>query len=114
MTSRRRTPIPASGWWEFASDVFISTVSEALRKAKSADLRESGHECGSRFEVAVRISGHGGMVGEGPDGHRDADWFSEPATVVVRAHNLRDALLLAAATPLQEWEGWPAVGDEDD
>lgn len=101
----KRALITAGQWWEQAARTFV-TVTELLRRAQNAELRDQGHECGHQFEVSVRVCGHTGIVGEGPESHRDDDWWSEPSTTTVRAHNQRDALLLAAARPLHEWHPW--------
>ena len=98
----KRARIPSGAWWSNVDSTF-ATLAEFLGRAKKADIEETGHDCGSRFEVTVRLCGHGGIEGAPASEHRDADWWGEPHTVVVRAHSMRDALLLAAATPLDVW-----------
>ena len=77
---------------------------EAERAARTSDRTPEGHNCGHEFTISAVSRGH--YVGDTT--HKDAP---EPAagdyvptlTTKVRAHNLRDALLLAAAEPLAEW-----------
>ena len=96
-------PISAAQWWRNASETF-RVVAEYLAMAKRAELRDEGHNCGHEFTITAVSRGH--YVGDTT--HKDAP---EPAagdyvptlTTKVRAHNLRDALLLAAAEPLAEW-----------
>lgn len=98
-----RIPVPAAAWWSSVSDTFRSTLVEFLARAKAADRREMGHDCGHLFTITVQSIGHSGIVGEGPESHADAQYSDVYRPVVVRAHNLRDALLLAAAEPLASW-----------
>lgn len=58
-----------------------------------------GHACGHRFQIVVRSSTHL----SGPGDHVDANYYDACEPVEVRAHNLRDALLIAAALPLADW-----------
>lgn len=91
---------PASYWWRSLGDTFDRVIRYQLHKARQAELRDTGHECGHSFEITIRSSLH--FSGEGE--HVDAFWtgpYDDP--VVVRAHNLRDALLVAAALPLSAW-----------
>ena len=91
MTPRR--PIAAAQWWRAAEGTF-RVVAEYLGMAKRAELREEGHDCGHTFRIQVT----------GPLGRR---------LVEVRAHNLRDALLLAAALPITAWPGLNEPDDEE-
>ena len=97
-------PIPAAQWWRCASETF-KVVTECLDLAKRAEMRDVGHDCGHEFTVTSVCRGHYTVVGDPT--HHDApeapacDYM--PMTIKVRAHNLRDALLLAAAEPLAEW-----------
>lgn len=104
----KRKPIPAAFWWRSAGDDFEKVIREFLTRAKKADLAETGHDCGHRFEVIVRSSTHA----SGPGEHSDADYSDDMKPVTVRAHNLRDALLLAAALPLTEWFEQEVPADE--
>lgn len=95
--------IPASFWWRSVGDTFDKIIREYLTKAQKADQEETGHECGHTFEVLVRSRGHYGIAGEGGGSHSDANYWDSSEPVQVRAHNLRDALLLAAALPLSDF-----------
>ena len=107
----KRQPIPAAQWWHNASETF-KIVAEYLAKAKRAELRDVGHDCGHEFTITAVTRGHYTLVGDST--HKDApEWAAGdymPMTIKVRAHNLRDALLLAAAEPLAEW----VMPDEDE
>lgn len=94
-----RTPIPAAFWWQTAGNDFEKTLREFLARAQKAERAEKGHECGHRFEISVRSSTHL----SGPGEHTDADYSDGLKPVTVRAHNLRDALLVAATLPLSDW-----------
>ena len=101
----KRKPIPAAQWWRNASETF-KVVAECLDKAKRAELRDVGHNCGHEFTISVVTRGHYMVVGDPT--HHDAPEcaagdYLPTMTIKVRAHNLRDALLLAAAEPLAEW-----------
>ena len=101
----KRKPIPAAQWWRNASETF-KVVAEYLDMAKRAELRDEGHDCGHEFTITTAVSrGHYTVVGDPT--HKDAPECAAgdyvPMTIKVRAHNLRDALLLAAAEPLAEW-----------
>lgn len=75
-----------------------------LTKAKTAEQQEKGHDCGHEFTVTVTSRGHSsGIYGEPDSPHSDANYADTMRPVTVRAHNLRDALLLAAAEPLSSW-----------
>ena len=100
----KRHPIPAAQWWHTASGAF-AVVAEYLDMAKRAELRDVGHNCGHEFTITVMTRGHYTVVGD-PTHHDAPEWAASdymPMTIKVRAHNLRDALLLAAAEPLAEW-----------
>ena len=99
----KRQPIPAAQWWRNASETF-KVVAECLAMAKRAELRDVGHDCGHTFRIRVEGRLHSsGVITDNPPTHSDANWWHDDGTVEVRAHNLRDALLLAAAKPLAEW-----------
>ena len=103
--SMKRQPIPAAQWWRNASEAF-RVVAECLAMAKRAELRDEGHNCGHEFTITAVSRGHYTVVGDPT--HRDAPEcvagdYVPTMTTKVRAHNLRDALLLAAAEPLAEW-----------
>lgn len=93
----------AGFWWQSAGRHFDKVVTEMLTKAKAAEQREKGHDCGHEFTVTVSSRGHHGITGQGPEAHADANYADTMQPVTVRAHNLRDALLLAAAEPLSSW-----------
>lgn len=78
----------------------------ALQEAQSEELRVTGHACGHRFRIQVVSAGHYGILGEGPENHKDTDDFDEDLawTLEVRAHSLSDAMMLAAGTPLPQWK----------
>ena len=66
--------------------------------------REHGH----RFEIVFRSAGSYGLSTEAhPEPHDfvDADWWSEPSQLVIRAWSLRSALAAAASQPLTAWDG---------
>lgn len=100
-----RKPLPAAFWWRNAEDAFEKVVTQMLSKAKAAEAKERGHEFGPEFTITVTVRGHSsGVVSEGPGSpHSDADYTDQMQPVTVRAHNLRDALMLAAAEPLGRW-----------
>ena len=109
----KRKPIPAAQWWRNAEGTF-RVVSEYLGMAKRAELRDEGHDCGHTFRIQVAGRGHSwGVVGDNPPRHSDADWWHDDGTVEVRAHNLRDALLIAAALPVTAWPGLNEPDDDD-
>jgi hypothetical protein len=56
---------------------------------------------GHRFRFTVTHAGSYGVVGE--DGHTDADWWSEPWSLEVRAWSLSAACRAAATADLQTW-----------
>ena len=112
--SVKRQPIPAAQWWRNASEAF-KVVAEYLAMAKRAELRDEGHNCGHEFTITAASRGHYTVVGDPT--HKDAPEraagdYVPTMTTKVRAHNLRDALLLAAAEPLAEWV-MPDDEDED-
>lgn len=88
----RRAPIPAASWWKGVSDTF-RVIAEYLDMAKRAELRDEGHECGHTFRIHVSGRLHSSGV------------VTDDGTVEVRAHNLRDALLIAATLPITDWPG---------
>lgn len=94
------TRIGPAFFWHSLGDTFDKVCREFIRMAQRAEKADKGHDCGHRFEITVRSSPHF----SGPDDHNDADWWSDnDQPVVVRAHNLRDALLIAASLPLSDW-----------
>ena len=100
-----RSNITSGQWWRVVGD-FWTPITEALTRAKKADERETGHDCGHTFRIRVEGRLHSsGVVTDNPPVHSDADWWHDDGTVEVRAHNLRDALLLAAALPMTAWPG---------
>ena len=104
MANQAIRPIRAAFWWDSVGNTFENVVREFLGKAKAADLRETGHDCGHEFTIVITSRGHSsGMVGDPSSPHNDANYTSTNRPVTVRAHNLRDALLLAAAEPLSVW-----------
>lgn len=106
----RRAPIPAANWWKGVGDTF-RVIAEYLAMAKRAELRDKGHECGHTFRISVEGRLHSsGVVTDNPPTHSDADWWHNDGTVEVRAHNLRDALLIAATLPVTDW---PGLNDDD-
>ena len=99
----KHQPITAAQWWHTASGAF-AVVAECLAMAKRAELCDVCHDCGHTFRIRVEGRLHSsGVVTDIPLIHSDADWWHDDGTVEIRAHNLRDALLLAAAKPLAEW-----------
>ena len=100
--------ISSAQWWRQVGEQF-KVLADLVRKAQDVErqeLREAGaeHACGHQWEITIRSSLHSsGIVGEGPKSHRDADWWDSHPPVTVRAHNLRDALLVAATLPIAEW-----------
>lgn len=96
---KKSDPVPAHFWWQSAANQFDKVIREFLKRAKAAELRDMGHDCGHEFTITVSSQMHI----SGPGEHSDADYSDEVTPVTVRAHNLRDALLLAAAEPLTSW-----------
>lgn len=102
--------IPAAFWWRSLGDTFDKICRQYIAKARAAEQAEKGHECGHRFEITVQSSTHI----SGPGDHSDADCFGNLRPVTVRAHNLRDALLIAATLPLNDWfDNEDEGGDRD-
>jgi hypothetical protein len=98
--SAKRDRIPAAHWWKALGDTFDKICREYITRAKKAERATyPDHECGHRWEISVRSTLHISGVGE----HVDADWADDNRPVTVRAHNLRDALLIAATLPLSDW-----------
>lgn len=97
----RRAPY----WWRLLGNNFDAVDREFIKKAQAAERKETGHECGHRFQITIQSASHGGITGEGPESHSDAPYFEgdEPMVIEVRAHCLRDALLVAATRPLNDW-----------
>lgn len=91
--------IPAESFWRGGGNAFEAIVTEYLRRAKKAEQQQTGHDCGHEWTITVESRLHT----SGPDEHSDADWTGTSGPVTVRAHNLRDALLLAAAEPFSSW-----------
>lgn len=110
MTDKKRTP--SVFWWTSAEETFGKVIREYLKKAKAAEIEEQGHDCGHEWTITVQCRGHYRMADDlvTPE-HSDAKYFSTYKPVVVRAHNLQDALLLAVAEPLQSW--FPTRVDDD-
>ena len=100
-----------------AADALLDAAAErdALAEEwayKGAELREEGHECGHTFRIQVSGRGHScGVITDNPPTHSDADWWHDDGTVEIRAHNLRDALLLAAGLPMS---AWPGLNDDEE
>lgn len=92
-------PIPAAFWWQSAGDTFEKVLREFITRAQKAGRDETGHDCGHSFTITVRSSTHI----SGPGEHVDANYDDGMEPVTVRAHNLRDALLIAATLPLSDW-----------
>lgn len=103
MREKKSGRIPAAYWWRSAGDTFDKVIREFLNRAQKAEQAETGHECGHTFEIVVRSRGHYGVAGEPPEGHTDANYWDDNQPVQVRAHNLRDALLVAATRPLSDF-----------
>ena len=95
--------IPADFWWRSARQQ-DQVAAEMRAKARKVELEETGHECGHQFTILVAITGHSsGVVGEVPETHTDANYSDPLLPVTVRAHNLADALHLAAELPLYQY-----------
>ena len=103
-----------SARWLSVIDSTATALREYLTKQRAAEAAELGHECGHLFTIRVTTRGHYSVNGD-PE-HRDApegDGDDMPWTLTVRAHNLRDAMLVAALTPLGEWS-WPGQDEDND
>lgn len=74
-----------------------------------AALKEDGPEQGHTFQLVVSSRGSYGVVGE--QGHTDADYFSDPWVIEVRAWSLPAALRKAAELPLSAWK--LPIGEEE-
>lgn len=94
-----RPRITAAMWWENLGATWDNVCREFIRRALRAEVQDKGHECGHQFEITVRSTLHA----SGPGEHTDANWSTVTKPVTVRAHNLRDALLVAATQPLGSW-----------
>jgi hypothetical protein len=94
-----RPKIQSGVWWRALSDTFDKIARYQIQKALETEQKETGHQCGHEFEISVSSRLHMSGLGE----HSDADWTGELNSVKVRAHNLRDALLIAASLPLVDW-----------
>lgn len=98
--------IPASAWWNAVTSQLVP-IADAIKLAKRAEHRDLGHECGHEFTITSTVRGHSWVVGGSPETHCDALQDGDVRfTLKVRASSLRDALLVAAITPLHEWSGW--------
>jgi hypothetical protein len=96
--------IRAAVWWNSLSDTFEKACREFIARAQKAEREEKGHDCGHEWTITIESRGHSsGIYGEPDSPHSDANWTSTSGPVTVRAHNLRDALLVAATLPLNEW-----------
>ncbi len=74
--------------------------------APAGDCGRGSSPCGHTFRIRVEGRMHSsGVISDNPPVHSDANWWHDDGTVEVRAHNMRDALLLAAALPLTAWPG---------
>lgn len=104
-----RSRIKAARWWNTAHTTFQNIIVESLRRAVIAEKAETGHECGHEWTIVVASRGHYGVGGS--EEHSDADYSDTYEPVVVRAHDLRAALLLAAAKPLDAWFPEETEGD---
>ena len=94
----------AAFWWHSAGESFEKVAAQMLARAKAAEQQEKGHDCGHEFTITVTSRGHSSGIHGVPDSpHIDANYTDTMQPVTVRAHNLRDALLLAAAEPLSSW-----------
>lgn len=102
MPPAKRSRIKAASWWNTANKSFENIIMESLRRAQQAELAEEGHECGHQFTIQITMRGHSSGAGDDPT-HGDAQYADTLVPVVVRAHDLRSALLLAAAKPLGAW-----------
>ena len=105
--------ISSAQWWAQVEKTF-SLLREFVGRAKRVEreeLREAGaeHDCGHQFKITISSAMHAGIEGAGLKSHRDADWWGGYRPVTVRAHNLRNALLIAATLPLNEF-----FDDEDE
>ena len=111
MSDRRR--ITAAQWLPLV-DSGAKTLGEYLTKQRRAEAAERGHECGHTFTIRTTTRGHYSVAGD-PE-HHDApvdDGEDMPWTLKVRAHNLRDAMLVSALTPLEEWGGPFGYADDE-
>lgn len=106
MSARRKhSNTPAANWWKAAADTFM-VLADYIHMAKRAERRDEGHECGHTFRIQVSGRLHSSdVVTDNPPTHSDANWWHDDGTVEVRAHNLRDALLIAATLPITDWPG---------
>lgn len=96
--------IPASAWWSSLDGAFQGACKPFIAKAQQAERDEKGHDCGHEWTVTIESRAHSsGIYGEPDSPHSDANWTDNSGPVTVRAHNLRDALLVAAALPLDDW-----------
>ena len=99
--------ISSAQWWAQVEKTY-TLLREYVGRAKRTEreeLREAGaeHDCGHQFKITISSAMHSGIEGAGPKSHRDADWWGDCRPVTVRAHNLRDALLVASTLPLNEF-----------
>jgi hypothetical protein len=96
--------VPAVFWWRSLSDTFENVCREFIARAQKAELAAKGHECGHEWTITIESRGHSsGIYGEPDSPHSDAKYTDTSGPVIVRAHNLRDALLVAATLPLNDW-----------
>ncbi|WP_291378882.1 hypothetical protein [Demequina sp.] len=91
--------------WLSPVDTIADFIVNELRAADTelaptVRLESAGPEAGHTFEVSVRSRPSANVVGEPK---HDADWFSEPDVLRVRAWNRRDALRMAAQVPMPDW-----------
>lgn len=93
-----------SAQWLPVIESTANTLREYLTKQREAETAERGHECGHVFTIRATTRGHYSVTGD-PEYHDapEGDGDDMPWALEVRAHNLRDALLVAALAPLGEW-----------
>lgn len=99
MSASKRTRISSAQWWRAVGQNFDNVAREFIKRALAAGKAETGHECGHEFVITVSSRLHISGAGD----HADADWSDTYEPVTVRAHNLRDALLVAATRPFGDW-----------
>lgn len=94
-------------WWD---DFVRALAGQAVQPRRQVPpmLGPDGPAAGHTWEISVRCRGAYGISGE--PGRHDSEYWDEPITVRIRAHNLRDALRWASRHPLTAW--FPDEEDE--
>jgi hypothetical protein len=79
----------------------VAAVNAALEGPPPGVVGSTDPNDGHRFRFTVTHAGSYGVVGQAD--HTDADWWSEPSSLLVRAWSLPAACRAAATATLSDW-----------